>query len=133
MTTFGNVTLRRLVASQVLQNNPAAHTKYRGKQQDLEAAVSEVSLRTSILGASTVEVTLSDPHWALQSSGLFTVEDGLLSPLEIEFPQIGVQKWWRLCTVEGSTDLSGPNLKLTFESRVASFLRLHWGPKTWPP
>lgn len=96
---------------------------------DLAAAISEVELRTQIAGASTLTLTLIDPDWVIYTSGFLDVDDaGLLDTVEVNFPS-GSDSWWRLCAVDITTELSSPNLTLTFEDRIVAYLRDHWGPK----
>lgn len=95
---------------------------------DLEDAISEVTIETTINVAPTLTVTVIDPLWTTQASGLLDVSDsGLLPVIALEFPPNSGMHW-QLCTVQGSTETGQPNLILTFENRIVSFLRKKWGP-----
>src|ERR1039457_4275981 len=73
---------------------------------DLVQAIQEIEIQTQILGASFIKVHVIDPEWKIITSGLLKVnEDGLLNELEVEFPH-GTGYFWRLCAVEGNTELS---------------------------
>jgi len=102
------------------------------KQKQLVEAISEVTLETQIAGASTLTITLADPDWVLQTSGLWEAKKEILTPVEVNFPE-GSEMFWRLCMVDGTTDLNGPNLTLTFEDVIVAELRGHHGPLSAPP
>jgi hypothetical protein len=98
------------------------------KQEQLAGAIQEVTVETQIAGASLLTVTMLDPDLGLQTSGFLNVTpDGLLPAIDVNFPG-GSQAWWRLCMLEGGLDNSQPNLTLTFQDRIVSYLRDHWGP-----
>lgn len=102
------------------------------KEEDLAERISEIELKTQILGASYIVVKVIDPEWELATSGWLDVDGGLLQQIEVEFPE-GSGWFWRLCAVEVSTELTQPNLNLTFEDRIVAYLRDYWRPKTVPP
>jgi cell wall-associated NlpC family hydrolase len=102
------------------------------KEEDLAERISEIELKTQILGASYIVVKVIDPEWELATSGWLDVEGGLLQQIEVEFPE-GSGWFWRLCAVEISTELTQPNLLLTFEDRIVAYLREYNVPKTVPP
>lgn len=121
--TLGPTTLPHFLVKQL-------HPKKHGlNEAELVTAVQEIELQTQIAGASFIKVHVADPDWTITTSGLIAVsEDGLLNELEVEFPE-KTGFWWRLCAVEGSTEVNA-NLVLTFEDRTVARLRQQWGHKT---
>lgn len=120
--------LRHFIANSIVSTSTRASGK--PKVEDLAEAISEVTIRTQIAGASFLTVTLIDPYWELQTSGFIDVStDGLVDQIEVEFPQ-GSGSFWRLCMVEGTRDTTGSSLTLTFEDRIVSELRNRFGPRT---
>lgn len=99
----------------------------------LSHRISEVEIETSTTGASFIKLQIIDPDWELQTDGWLSLnKEGLLQQVEIEFPE--ESGWfWRLCAVDGTNIVSGPNLTLTMEDRIVAYLRDYWGPKTAPP
>jgi cell wall-associated NlpC family hydrolase len=123
-TTVPHLLAKRIVATAAKTCPPVT---------DLATAISEVELRTQISGASTLTLTIIDPDWVIFTSGFLDQnEDGLLDPIEVEFPDES-GSFWRLCTVDITTDTAAPNLTLTFEDRIIAYLRDHWGAKTAAP
>jgi cell wall-associated NlpC family hydrolase len=120
--------ITRFVAKQIVTGASSGAPK----EEDLAERISEIELKTQILGASYIVVKVIDPGWKLATSGWLDVEGGLLQQIEVEFPE-GSGWFWRLCAAEGSTELTQPNLNLTFEDRIVAYLRDYWGPKTVPP
>jgi cell wall-associated NlpC family hydrolase len=122
--------IAHLVATHIVRSST------RGVQPsavDLADAISEVTLQTQMLGASLLTVTLIDPQWDIVTSGFLDVNDeGLLDELEVNFPE-GSSSWWRLAMLEVHCDASSPNLVLTFEDRIVSYLRDRWRPKVITP
>ena len=106
----------------------------KGAVNEVELAerLTEIELQTQIAGPSYLKVHIIDPSWALITSGWLEVKEGLLDPIEVEFPE--KSGWiWTLCAVEGSTDVSEGNLVCTFEDRIVSYMRQYWGTKHVPP
>lgn len=102
-------------------------------EEHLTRAMVQVTPETQIYGSSLLVVTLTDPAWEIQRSGLLAVDaDGLLERIEVNFPE-GTDVWWRLAMVEGGNDLAGPNLTLTFIDRILGYLQDNWGPKVAAP
>jgi uncharacterized protein (TIGR02594 family) len=101
--------------------------KHPPRNVNLEQAITGIRVTDTIVGASTIEVDVLDPGWALTDSRFFyDVGDGKLDPIEINYPDES-RLWWRLTQV----DLDwGPDvrLKLTFMERSAVYLMLHHGP-----
>lgn len=119
----------RLIASQVVASSSGTTPTV----EDLAAAISDVQIETQTLGASLLVVTLIDPGWQIQRSGFLNItSEGLLDEIDVNFPQ-GSGYWWRLAMVEGTNDLSAPNLMLTFQDRIISYLQDKWGPKGVAP
>jgi hypothetical protein len=111
----------------------ASATKTAPTVEHLAEAIAEITLQTQIAGASQLHIAVIDPQWQIQRSGWLAVnEDGLLDEIEVNFP-IGSRSWWRLCSIDGSTDATAPNLTLIFEDRIVAYLRDKWGPKTVKP
>lgn len=101
--------------------------------EDLANAVAEVTVESQTLGASLLQVTMNDPNWAILRSGFLNVTaDGLLDAIDVNFPQ-GSDLWWRLAMIDFTNDLSGPNLTLTFQDRIISYLQADWGALAVPP
>lgn len=100
---------------------------------DLAWAISEVTLETQMAGASLLTVPLADPQWSLVTSGFLDVnEDGLLDEIDVEFPE-GSGSWWRICMAQVDSVSDSPNVTLTFEDRIVSYLRDKWGAKVISP
>jgi cell wall-associated NlpC family hydrolase len=96
---------------------------------DLAEAISEVTLETQMAGSSLLTLTVIDPQWDLLTSGWLDVsEEGLLDEIEVNFPE-GSDSWWRLCMIEPTGDTTGPNLTMTFQDRIISYLQEKWGPR----
>lgn len=128
----GTLTVPHFVAQQVVSEG-RKHRDSTLATNDLAGAIAQVQTRTQIFGASTLTVSLVDPEWEVQTSGLFDLDaEGLLAPIDVNFPE-GSDTWWRLCTTSGTTDLSAANFTLTFEDRIVAYLREHWGPKAARP
>jgi hypothetical protein len=133
MTIIGGtqapITVAHLLASDIT-------TSAKGKTpeaEDLAAAISEITLRTQIAGASTLTIDLIDPDGVISSIGFLDAnDDGMLDAIEVEYPP-GTGSFWRLSSIDGTSELNGANLTLTFEDRIVAYLRDHWGPKTVAP
>lgn len=115
--------LSHLIATSV----KATATGTTPSAEDLASAVAEVTVESQTLGASLLQVTMNDPNWAILRSGFLNVTaDGLLDAIDVNFPQ-GSDLWWRLAMIDFTNDLSGPNLTLTFQDRIISYLQGKWG------
>lgn len=98
--------------------------------KDLRDMITDVVIETVAQGASTLKVTLVDPHLRLishkdRSGNTFIQADPtgfLWPPIDINFPS-RTDCYWRLCQVNASTFVGDPNLILTFEDRLVSWLR----------
>jgi hypothetical protein len=101
----------------------------------LTAAISEITPETQLIGAALLQVTLADPASKIFRSGLCDMNsDGMLYQVDVNFPD-GTPVWWRLAMVDyQSVDESqgSPNLTLTFQHRIVSYLSDCWGPLGWP-
>jgi len=126
--------LAKFFAKQVLQGFPGSKTVKQGAVDEVELAnrIGEIEIETQIAGASYLKAHIIDPEWALTISGWLKVKEGLLQPIEVEFPE-GSKWFWILCAVEGSTNVTEPNLTVTFEDRIVYFLRQYYGKKYAPP
>ena len=127
------------------QINESRNKMISGDQQtmrvtDLDQFISDIIIETTAQGASLLEVQIIDPGWRLlqrdQKTGacFFDVDDQgyLWPPVEVNFPPAnsktgysGTGCVWRLAMLEPSTDLTGPNITLTFEDKIVSELREH--------
>jgi cell wall-associated NlpC family hydrolase len=110
-----------------------AAKKEEVQQVQMAEAIGEIELETQILGASFIKVHVIDPELIFLNQGWLQMKEGLLEPIEVEFPE--KSKWlWILCAIEPSTDVTSANLELTFESKVVSTMREFWTPpKQAPP
>ena len=94
---------------------------------NLTPAIQEVTVRTQTCGAALLQLTLIDPAWKIQRSGLCDVDsDGLLQQIDVNFPT-GTPVWWRMSMIDGGSDLSDANLTLTFQQRIISYLQNDFG------
>lgn len=97
---------------------------------DLSERIADVQIETVAQGAGTLKITLIDPDWKLisgedENGNTFIQADDLgflWPPIDINFPH-GTDCVWRLCQVNASTFVGEPNMILTFEDRVVSWLR----------
>lgn len=101
-------------------------------EAELANRIGEIEIETQISGASFLKAHIIDPEWALTTSGWLELKEGLLEPIEVEFPE-GSGWTWILCAVEGTTDITEPNLTVTFEDRLVAYMRDYWGTKVAPP
>jgi len=103
------------------------------EHEELAQAITEVELETQIEGASYIKVYVVDPYWVLTLSGFVdTNEEGILDPIEVEFPE--KSGWlWTFCAVEVKTNFSEPTLILTFEDKIIAELREQPGPLSVAP
>jgi hypothetical protein len=101
---------------------------------ELSNRIGEIEEETEILGADYLKIHIIDPDWNLQRSGFVDVnEEGQFSnEAQIEFPE-GSKRFWVLCAVEGSTDVTSANFRMTFQDRIFVKLREKWGTKNVPP
>jgi len=96
---------------------------------DLSTALGSLKIVTSISEASTLELTLIDPHWVLLNSGFFgSKATDRLPAIDLNYPQTSTW-WWRLVNVRVSP-ADGANVTLVFENRVIARLRQKRGHKT---
>lgn len=98
---------------------------------ELDSVVADIRVNTTIQGASTLEVDVIDPEWALIASGILDLDArNRLPKIDLNFPD-GSNMWWRLTQADLNTGRDGPNLTMTFEDRVVSYAREKTGPKSW--
>ena len=125
-----------LIATQLVNpelNGNVASGAMVPRVEQLTDLLADIIIDTVDQGASTVEVHLIDPQWALLTRygnrpAFFDVDDaGLLIPVDINFPK-GTDRWWRLCQASPVVDPTQPNVFI-FEDRIVSLLRDQGGPK----
>ena len=97
---------------------------------DLDQWISDVIIETSAQGSSLLEVHVIDPAWTMfvrdkNGACFIDVDDSgyLWPPVEVTFPKDISDATWRLCQARPSTDLTQPNVILTFEDKITSELR----------
>ncbi|MGH3415554.1 MAG: NlpC/P60 family protein, partial [Actinocrinis sp.] len=132
MTQPGDSTARQ-VALQVAKHVVGAVDGISITSEYLADTIQEIQVETTILGASLLRLTVIDPYWVIQRSGLLdTAADGeLVADVNVNFPE-GSSVWWRLVMIDGGNDLSDANLTLIFEDLIVAELQDEWGPKGWP-
>lgn len=130
-SSFGDPTvIPNLVAEHIVNNSNNIDLK----AEYLASAISEVTPETQTMGAALLQITVDDPRWVIQRSGLCDtdpVSGELIQKADVNFPE-GTDVWWRLAMVEGMGDPSSPNLTLTFQHRIAVYLMQCYGPLGWP-
>lgn len=95
--------------------------------------IDEITIESQILGPYLITLTIEDPDWAIQTSGLVTPDtEGDLPFLDINWPRKADgtrgDVWFRLAMVEGlGGDLTSQNLQLVFQHRIISYLQWDWG------
>jgi uncharacterized protein (TIGR02594 family) len=118
---------RDVWARQILKSQKK-RKKHPPLQVNLEEAITGIKVKDTIVGASTIEVSILDPAWYLIDSKFFdhNPADGKLDPVEVNYPD-GSRLWWRLTQME-LTWGTDPELKLIFMERSAVYLMSHVGP-----
>lgn len=115
----------QIIAEQLQKNR-------KPKVLNLSDQIVDVTIETSVQGASTLTLAIVDSDWKLLTSGFIRVdEDGLLEAIDINYG--GEDSWWRLAACNPTSDLGAANLTLTFEDRIVSLLRDEMGPKASTP
>lgn len=95
--------------------------KRKRKKVDIIASVVDASIVRTLEGASSLEVQVSDPDWALMESGLFDLdEDERLDNIDTQVEG----HWFRLVKVAPTDD----DLTLVFEDREVAWLREYTKP-----
>ena len=121
----------RLIAEHIVSSaviaNPVVTVEY------LTGSISEITPETQTMGPALLAVTLIDPDWVIHRSGLCSKNSsGLLQPVDVNFPE-GTPVWWRLAMVDVGSDLTQPNLTLTFQHRTIAYLmQCNQRPLGWP-
>ncbi len=97
---------------------------------DLSRWIADIIIETTAQGSSLLEVHIIDPALSMfvrDSKGacFIDVDDSgyLWPPVEVTFPKDTSDATWRLCQAAPSTDLTQPNVVLTFEDKIVSELR----------
>lgn len=99
----------------------------------IAGAISEVTYESQIAGPDLLTLTISDPAWEIQRSGLLDMVNGDVPLIDINFPR-NSDVWFRLNMPEGlGGDLTSQNLQLTFQHRLVSYLQWDWGTLTAAP
>lgn len=94
---------------------------------ELTDAIADVTINTTIEGASSLVLSVIDPQWDILTSDFLAHDkQGRLDAIDVNYPE-GSNYWWRLTQVDGSTAKDGANLTLTLEDRVVAKLRNHKG------
>jgi hypothetical protein len=94
---------------------------------NLTGLIIDIVIDTVAQGASTLEIHLIDPYWALltrygQAPAFIDIDDsGLLIPVDVNFPA-NTDRWWRLAQAAPVFDPTQP-LVLIFEDRIVTLLR----------
>lgn len=107
---------------------------------DLSTFISDIIIETTAQGGSLLEVTVIDPGWMLftrDANGVCFIDvddQGFLwPPVEVTFPPDISDATWRLCQCIPTTDLTQANVTITFEDKIVSELREHYGAQTSYP
>lgn len=111
-------------------------------------SIADIRVNTSLDGAASLEVDVIDPDFEALESGKLTPRNRKITTtnpdvteaeaaaghgpyalpvIDVNYP-VGSQFWWRLSDVDVGDELTGPNLTLTFETRIVAYLRHHHGP-----
>ena len=88
---------------------------------EIAQALVDGELTRTMDGASTLVLTLHDPHRKLIRAPMLVRGPGQLGYVDMKFTGI----WWRMVKVEKT----GDDVTLTFEDRAVAHLRAHSGPK----
>lgn len=97
---------------------------------ELDEVIGDIRVLTTIQGASTLEIDVTDTEWLLLTSGFLDCgDDGKLDPIDLNYP-LDSNMWWRLTQCDASTDKTAANVTLTFEDRIVGFARSHKGAKS---
>jgi hypothetical protein len=120
----------QLVAQHIVNTavivNPIVTTEY------LTAAISEITPETQTAGPMLLQLTLIDPDSVIRRCGICSKNSsGYLQPVDINFPE-GTPVWWRLAMVDPTSDLTQPNLTLTFQHRPIAYWMRCFGALGWP-
>jgi hypothetical protein len=99
---------------------------------DLEQYIADIVIETTVQGSAFLEVHLIDPFWKTLLLGpdgvaFFDVStDGYLwPPIVLDFPVDSTDQQWALCQMRLSTDMTQPNVILTFEDYIVAQCREH--------
>lgn len=101
---------------------------------DLSKWISDITIETTAQGGSLLSVSVIDPAWTMfirDANGVsfIDVDDSgyLWPPVEVTFPPDTSDATWRLCQCIPTSDLTAANVTLTFEDKIVSELREHFG------
>lgn len=91
---------------------------------DLADRIADIQVTTVAQGADTLQVTVIDPMFVLGTLGVIQTDATgyLWPPIDVNFPS-DTDCFWRIVQCNVTSDLSQPNVTLTFEDRIASLLR----------
>jgi hypothetical protein len=102
-----------------------ARKNVKRKPVDFTNRLSEIRIADTMLGSSTLTISVLDAYHSLLTSGFFDARaDGKLDPLEINWP-VGTDNWWRLTSVEMAAD---EQLEMTFMETIAVEMQHKHGP-----
>lgn len=101
---------------------------------DLSKWISDIVIETSAQGGSLVQVRVIDPAWTMfirDANGVSFIDADdtgyLWPPVEVNFPPDVSDATWRLCQVIVTSELTQPNVTLTFEDKIVAELREQYG------
>jgi hypothetical protein len=116
---------RDVVAEAVVKDRKR-RKKWAPTSVDLAAAITNITITDTIIGSSTIEITIQDPDFKLMDSGFFDAnKDGRLDAIDLNYPD-GSRFWWRLTQCNPSASES---VTLVFMERAAVHLMAHKGPE----
>lgn len=93
-------------------------------EENLATVIADIQTETQVVGSNCLKLTISDPSLTMVSSGLFCANpDGSLPTVDLELDGVS----YRLTDIEGTTDLSQPNLTMEFQTLGAVILREKYG------
>jgi hypothetical protein len=117
----------------LVARNLTAAAKRKGLALDqvtFDNVISDITFVTTLDGASSLEISIIDADLELLTSGFFDADDNFaLDAIDLQYPG-NSNYWWRLSEVAFDTTSTGPNLTLTFEDRIVSYLRNKRGTKS---
>lgn len=92
---------------------------------DVHSVITAARVNLTMQGASIVTVTLEDPEWRIEESGLLDVrDDGRMDAIDVTLDTLA----FRLAKASRQ---SPESLQLTFEDLVIAHLRQHTKPRSW--
>jgi cell wall-associated NlpC family hydrolase len=118
------VTTESLVVPALFAERLIPGSENKVVRENLVTAIADIQTETQTVGANCLKLTISDPALTLISNGLFCANpDGSLPTVDLELDGVS----YRLTDIEGTTDLSQPNLTMEFQTLGAVILREKYG------